>query len=55
MIPAMTKPQLASGPQKCTVFGPTGEFQIADRFDILNKISKIIINDLYIKLLNYLK
>ena len=24
-IPAMTRPQLAIGPQKCTVFGPTGE------------------------------
>jgi hypothetical protein len=23
--PAPTRPQLAAGPQKCTVFGPTGE------------------------------
>ena len=30
MLPtAMTKPQLATGPQKCVVFGPVGDFQKA--------------------------
>ena len=29
--PASTRPQLATGPQKCVVFGPTSEFQKARR------------------------
>jgi len=34
-IPAITNPQLATGPQKCVVLGPVGEFRNARRLDIM--------------------
>jgi len=43
-MPARTKPQLATGPQKCTVFGPTGEFTKAIT------VSMIIYSDIIILL-----
>ena len=39
--PAATRPQLAAGPQKCTVFGPTGELRKLRIWFI--KLRKVII------------
>ena len=40
-IPAATKPQLASGPQKWMVRGPTGEFQRDKSFYVAATFSVI--------------
>ena len=41
-MPAKTKPQLATGPQKWIVFGPTGELRNPTRLKLLDIIDFII-------------